>query len=196
MIKNFWFKDFIGYFETEYDTQPLIDYWKYQDKCGATFRRYGIFGKDRKAHQRKDKCLATEDFMLDHNCGYEYMRQYNEITGACVLHYINEYEAVIHYRYQQVYLNVQRTKPSEGFHAFHCETGSLGTNRRVLATMMFLNDDFEGGETEFLYQNERVKAKRGMMLLWPAGFTHTHRGNPVLSGEKYISTSWLENVNA
>ena len=62
--------------------------------------------------------------------------------------------------------------------------------------MMFLNDDFEGGETEFLYLYERVKAKRGMMLLWPAGFTHTHRGNPVLSGEKYISTSWLENVNA
>ena len=196
MIGNYEFKDFIGYFETEYNTQPLIDYWKYQDKCGSTFRRYGIFGKDRKAHQRKDKCLATEDFMLDHNCGYEYMRQYNEITGACVELYINEYEALIHYRYQQVYLNVQRTQPGEGFHAFHQETGSLGTNRRILATMMFLNDDFEGGETEFLYQHLRVKPKKGMMLLWPAGFTHTHRGNPVLSGEKYISTSWLENVNA
>ena len=191
MIKNFWFKDFIGYFETEYDTQPLIDYWKYQDKCGATFRRYGIFGKDRKAHQRKDKCLATEDFMLDHNCGYEYMRQYNEITGACVQHYINEYEAVIHYRYQQDYLNVQRTKPSEGFHAFHCETGSLGTNRRVLATMMFLNDDFEGGETEFFYQKRRIKPTTGTVVIWPAGYTHTHRGNLVLKGTKYIITGWF-----
>ena len=72
----------------------------------------------------------------------------------------------------------------------------MGTNRRILATMMYLNDVDEGGETEFLYQSLRFKPKRGQFLIWPAGFTHVHRGNPPLSGEKYISTSWLENINA
>ena len=29
--------------------------------------------------------------------------------------------------------------------------------------------------------------------MWPAHWTHIHRGNPPLSGEKYIATSWIEN---
>ena len=62
--------------------------------------------------------------------------------------------------------------------------------------MMYLNDDFEGRETEFLYQHKRFKPKRGQVLIWLAGFTHTHRGLPPLDGAKYISTSWTENINA
>ena len=75
------------------------------------------------------------------------------------------------------------------------EDGSMGCNRRICATMMYLNDNFEGGETEFLYIHRRYKPKRGQVLIWPAGFTHTHRGLPPLDGDKYISTSWLENIN-
>jgi hypothetical protein len=50
----------------------------------------------------------------------------------------------------------------------------------------------EGGETEFLYQHMRVKPEQGTLVIWPAAFTHTHRGNPPLSNEKYIVTGWTE----
>ena len=70
MITDVRFEGFIGIFDTLYNTQPLIDYWKYQDKIGSTFKRKGIFGKDRKPHMRKDTCFTTEDFMVDHNAGY------------------------------------------------------------------------------------------------------------------------------
>ena len=196
MITDIRYDGFIGIFDTEYDTQPLIDYWEYQNNVGATFKRKGLFGRERKAHARKDTCLATEDFMLDHNCGYQWMREYNQVTGTCLEEYIDNFEHLLHYRYQQVYLNVQKTLPQQGYHAWHSEDGSLGCNRRILATMLFLNDVNEGGETEFLYQSLRYKPKRGQFMIWPAGFTHVHRGNPPLSGEKYISTSWLENINA
>ena len=196
MITDIRYDGFIGIFDTEYDTQPLIDYWNYQNKIGSTFKRKGLFGRERKAHARKDTCLATEDFMVDHNAGYVYMKQYNEVTGRCLEEYIDKFEHLLHFRYQQVYLNVQRTLPSEGYHAWHSEDGSLGTNRRILATMMYLNDVDDGGETEFLYQQRREQATAGDVLIFPASYTHTHRGNPPLSGEKYISTSWLENINA
>ncbi|MGA1379858.1 MAG: 2OG-Fe(II) oxygenase, partial [Chitinophagaceae bacterium] len=49
-----------------------------------------------------------------------------------------------------------------------------------------------GGETEFLYQSARVEAAQGRLVLAPASYTHMHRGNPPLDGEKYILTSWLE----
>lgn len=197
MIRDFSIEDFIGVFNTSYDTQPLIDYWKYQDKVGATFRRGGTFGGGQEEPgARQDTCFATEDFMLTHDIGFKYVSEYNMIIGKCLELYIKKFEELKRYRYQQVYLNVQRTLPTEGFHAWHSEDGSMGSNRRLLATMMYLNDVNDGGETEFLYQSKRFKPTKGQVLIWPAGFTHVHRGNPPLSGEKFISTSWLENINA
>jgi hypothetical protein len=55
-----------------------------------------------------------------------------------------------------------------------------------------LNDNFEAGETEFLYQQYRYKPKMGDVIIFPAAFTHTHRGNPPIGGTKYIITGWLE----
>ena len=57
--------------------------------------------------------------------------------------------------------------------------------------MVYLNDDYEGGETEFLYYKNRIKGKKGSLLIWPAGMTHVHRGGLVLSGNKYIITGWF-----
>ena len=54
------------------------------------------------------------------------------------------------------------------------------------------HDVEEGGELEFLYQSLRVKPKRGDLVVWPAGFTHLHRGNPPLKGEKYIIKGWID----
>jgi hypothetical protein len=58
--------------------------------------------------------------------------------------------------------------------------------------MVYLNDIEDGGETEFLYLSKRVKPVTGRVLLWPAGYTHTHRGNPPLKDTKYIITGWVE----
>ena len=80
-ITNIEYNQFIGIYDTEYDTDDLIEYWRYQDKCGATFKRVGTWGASGKkaqgVHARKDSCLATSDFMMDHACGYVYMQFYN-----------------------------------------------------------------------------------------------------------------------
>jgi len=57
--------------------------------------------------------------------------------------------------------------------------------------LYYLNDVEEGGETEFHYQDMKVKPKKGSLIIFPAGFTHTHKGNIPLSDEKYVVTSWL-----
>ncbi len=62
---------------------------------------------------------------------------------------------------------------------------------RVLAFQFYLNDVPGGGETEFYYQEKKVQSKAGRMLIFPAGFTHTHRGNKPESNDKYIITSWV-----
>ena len=55
---------------------------------------------------------------------------------------------------------------------------------------LYLNDIEEGGETEFLDQNRRIKAQKGTMVIFPAAWTHVHRGNPPLNKDKYIGTGW------
>jgi len=58
--------------------------------------------------------------------------------------------------------------------------------------MLYLNDNFEGGETEFIYQKDRIKPRKNRLLIWPAAYTHVHRGNPPINGDKYIITGWVE----
>jgi hypothetical protein len=89
-------------------------------------------------------------------------------------------------------LKIQKTLPTEGYHVWHIEHGKGFDNEpRAFAFSIYLNNVDEGGETEFLHFSKRVKPKTGRIVIWPAAFPYLHRGNPPLSGEKYILTSWM-----
>ena len=60
--------------------------------------------------------------------------------------------------------------------------------------MTYLNDVKDGG-TEFLHQNITTPAKKGLTLIWPAFWTHTHRGVISKTKEKYIVTGWINFIN-
>ena len=79
---------------------------------------------------------------------------------------------------QQRHLKVGGLK--RGYHVWHDENSGLQHSNRCLVWMIYLNDDFEGGETEYLYYKKRIKAEKGKLLIWPAGMTHAHRGGLVL----------------
>ena len=83
-----------------------------------------------------------------------------------------------------------KIEPSEGYHSWHCEDLTYDCQQRHLAWMVYLNDVEEGGETEFLYQQRKIRPKRGMGMIWPGSFTHLHRGNPPMS-TKYSLTGWF-----
>ena len=75
---------------------------------------------------------------------------------------------------------------------WHSETGTRRNSGRIAVFTLYLNDIEDGGETEFLYQGLRVKPEQGALVIWPTGYTHTHRGNPPLKDTKYIVTGWVE----
>ena len=87
---------------------------------------------------------------------------------------------------------IHKVKPGEGFHRWHAEQDNNLTTERVLVFMTYLKCPEEGGETEFLYQKKRIEPIVGKTLIWPAHFTHLHRGNPPLKGIKYYLTGWFE----
>ena len=89
-------------------------------------------------------------------------------------------------------IKLQKTGPAQGYHVWHAEAADMLHSRRVVFFIMYLNDIKEGGETEFLYQNKRITAKAGRLIFSPTYWTHMHRGNPPLHGDKYILTGWFE----
>ena len=88
---------------------------------------------------------------------------------------------------------LQKTLPTGGYHVWHIENlPNTPSKNRVMVYTLYLNDVEEGGETEFLIQSKRIKPKQGTICIFPASYTHIHRGNPPLSGTKYIMTGWIE----
>ena len=88
---------------------------------------------------------------------------------------------------------IQKYKPGEGFFSLHCEADGLGCEemrRRVHAWMIYLNDVHDGGYTEFPSQDKKFQPRRGDVLIWPAYFTHPHRGIVSKTQTKYIVTGW------
>lgn len=87
--------------------------------------------------------------------------------------------------------NIQYYEPGGGVYDWHNERMGIPHSNRVLVFMTYLNDVEDGG-TEFKYYNLTTKAKKGLTLLWPPDFTHTHRGQISNTSIKYIVTGWFE----
>lgn len=86
---------------------------------------------------------------------------------------------------------IQRTNPGEHYH-WHIDGGSHEFAQRQMVAVWYLNDvPGPGGETEFLFQDIKVKPEQGKLLLFPPFWTHEHRGVTLEAGVKYIATTWI-----
>jgi len=90
-------------------------------------------------------------------------------------------------------INIQHYPPGGGFKKWHFErmAASFPQVSRILVFMTYLNDVTDEGETEWVYQDIKIQPKKGLSVIWPSEFTHTHRGIPSKTQEKYISTGWI-----
>jgi hypothetical protein len=191
---NYKIEDFVGIFDdaatTEYCTQ-VIDYFESMRKHDLVID--SALYTDDKPSTRKDETVFMfhpETFNLYPT--HWALRGFTEVFWSCYKQYTTEYN-ILHSaaKHGILGLRVQKTLPGGGYHEWHFENGHLDNASRMITMMLFLNDVDEGGETEFLYQHKRIAAKAGRLVIWPAGYTHTHRGNPPLNGTKYIVTGWL-----
>jgi len=122
-------------------------------------------------------------------------RDLNDVLIACLDQYIHQYGHLKTELYYTPVQKIQKTPAGGGYHVWHDENNHMMFCARKMVWMVYLNDDFEGGETEFLYYHKRIKPKTGTLLIWPAGLTHAHRGGLVLSGNKYVATGWYYLAN-
>lgn len=189
------FQDFVGIFDnvlTAEECQYLIDYFENMKRLNLVYNRQEL--NDGVAHSKKDETI----FMLQHDTVHTHYK--NPIFDSfldkfwnCYNQYVQEYSILDSTeRYGMNSIRLQKTEPGGGYHTWHFEAAGADVSNRLIAWILYLNNVEHGGETEFLYQKRRIGSKQGRLILWPTTFTHTHRGNPPLSGDKYILTGWLE----
>lgn len=64
---------------------------------------------------------------------------------------------------------------------------------RTISVVLYLNDDYTGGEIEFEDQGIFIKPTAGSIMVFPSRKPYFHASKPVLSGEKYIVPGFWEN---
>ena len=174
--------DFIGIYENAIDPRFCDFLVDYMDKAEfADFKR--------NFSHVKDKQICLDGFSPSES------HQLMKYVQNCLFHYINEYTYLGNFSYVSSLVLLQKTEPANGYHLFHAENVNWNLGNRTMAWMVYLNDVEEGGETEFLYQGVRVPPVKGRLIVWPAGFTHVHRGNPPLKGTKYAITGWINYIS-
>jgi hypothetical protein len=204
-MSNIEFNNFIGVFHNVIDQEScekIIQHFQKVKQNQLTFTRQSLNTQISKIE--KD----TETYFLSNTSNFS-NESIDSITSANDIWIFNEFKNILWQCYN-LYSNqygvleslakhsisgtvkIQRTLPGQGYHMWHCEHGNIRYGNRLALAILYLNDVIDGGETEFLYQGIRVKPAQGTLIICPSGFTHTHRGNPPLAGEKYIMNTWIE----
>ena len=94
-------------------------------------------------------------------------------------------------------LQVLKYKPG-GFYKPHQDAFENDGNMRMYTFILALNDDYEGGETEFPNLGKEYKLRAGDALFFETLDNYEmmtskalHGGKPVKSGEKWICNLWV-----
>ena len=85
--------------------------------------------------------------------------------------------------------NLQRYNPGQGYHLLHCENSGRGIER-VLAWTLYLNTVTDNGGTYYPEYDKTIDAVEGRLCIFPAFWTHAHKGIVSNTETKYIATGW------
>jgi prolyl 4-hydroxylase len=182
-------KSFIGAWQLD-DTSICDDIIKYFEDHGMWHfpgMADGIYDKTAKSSTDMAMDLTSDIGVAYSNhlqsVAFEYIKKYDR--AGCTGPWLAES------------VNIQKYYPNQGYFKWHTERESASAPNvyRHLVFMTYLNDVNDAGETEFYYQKVKFKPKKGLTLIWPSDWTHTHRGVTSPSEIKYIATGWFNFVS-
>jgi hypothetical protein len=94
--------------------------------------------------------------------------------------------------YVQMIRHINKTTPETTWHRHYDGESGKGTEYGVI---IYLNDNFEGGELFYPNLNYIYKPKAGDLIIHPGDERYTHEVLPLLSGERYTLTTFLRKTN-
>jgi hypothetical protein len=189
--------DFIGTYSGVYPEgfcQHLIEEFERFSEQGAGSDRLQSEGANRHIKDDYQLFLNGKNFNMHEFDGINPENMFFDGLQKCYEQYVEKYSVLKEGRINCNHMKMQRTTEGGGYHIWHSEQSNGEQANRCLVYILYLNSlpEVSNGETEFLYQKRRVNPVENTMVLWPAGFTHPHRGNPVYGNTaKYVVTGWF-----
>ena len=174
--------DFVNDYEKAKKNRTFIDLSKINDS--------GFQDQTQKSTERKDE-VAFIAPVLSSIYPIPPVQEYFKFLSECFKSYRIRYGIEFRGHIYNDVFKIHKVKKSEGYHKWHYEKDNPQNIDRLMAYMTYLVVPEKGGETEFLHQSLRIDPVVGRTLIWPAGFTHMHRGLPPLDGEKMYITGWF-----
>ena len=149
-------------------------------------------GKNLDVKNSTDIRIAPKDMKLP---GNEIFEEYFHNLYSCYQDYSTEWPFLTTFaeNLQISDFNLQRYQSGQHFQQLHTERSSLETLHRVFAWMTYLNDvdEEDGGSTFFSHYDLAIQPRKGLTLIWPAEWTHAHKGNVLKADNKYVITGWM-----
>ncbi len=157
-------------------------------EASPEYQRPGQIGQ---THDDDPLIKRTTDLVVSDKADW---KDVDEMFFRCVAAALQEFRSRYPYfkgPFKDMGYQVQRYREGEFYH-WHIDGGSHQFSQRQLVVIWYLNDvPGPGGETEFLYQDVKVKPEQGKMVLFPPFWTHEHRAARVEQGVKYMATTWV-----
>tara|TARA_B100000965_G_scaffold394022_1_gene405685 strand:- start:25 stop:630 length:606 start_codon:yes stop_codon:yes gene_type:complete len=171
----------------------VLDFW---DTCDYLEKQEGYSGGAFGAKGGVDKDIKDSiDMTIPRYIKDKRITDYVDALAEVTREYCNYWTMLktIHWDLIEDF-NIQWYPKSGGFKKLHCERNSAHPEctNRVMAWMTYLNDIHDGGETFFDVQQCKVAPRKGLTLVWPADWTHMHKGYPAPTEEKMIITGWYD----
>jgi hypothetical protein len=175
-----------GWYINEKICDDMIKYFKKSKE-----KYQGTYEKNNEIKINKDIKDSIDVSVRRDNFEYPFL-DYQKELQKCLNNYILKYSEVNLMGKFNLSGNyaIQFYKKNGGYKKFHFERCYKSDPQIVLVFMTYLND-VENGGTEFKYQKLITPAKKGLTLIWPTDWTHTHRSQVSSIESKYIVTGWF-----
>jgi hypothetical protein len=110
----------------------------------------------------------------------------NERLIPCLRHYESMYNVKMDYMEAINYVKYGRNQHFQ----VHTDDGFSYTC--TISSVMYLNDDYEGGELIFPHFDLKFKPEAGDIVFFPSNFLFSHASLPVQSGTKYSAVTMFD----
>ena len=169
----------------------LIDYFELNQ--GKQRRGMTGSGQDINTKNSMDITILPKDLKSP---GNEVFIEYFNALFSCHKDYLSQWpflKPLVKNLHLGIF-NLQRYQSGQHFQKIHTERSSKESLHRIFAWMTYLNNVNieDGGSTHFIHYDIEVRPRKGLTLIWPADWTHAHKGNIINKGSKYIITGWMD----
>lgn len=172
--------------QTIADIEQLVN----DESSGIKFTSSILIGDKENKNNLKDSYRTSKDISTSKNNENITIKdlesKFKLVVDECLISY--KKEMMIGFDlYDPEGFNLLRYEAGEHFGSHYDSHPSI---KRSVSALIYLNDDYDGGDLEFVHFNLKIKPKAGSVILFPSNYPYRHIAHPVNSGTKYSVATW------